>query len=65
MYVCICHAVTDRDIRACIERGAGTMRELRAELKVGMQCGKCACHVREMLEQQADVPSAGLDAAAA
>jgi bacterioferritin-associated ferredoxin len=60
MYVCICHAVTDRDIRSCIEDGAASMRELRAELKVGTQCGKCACHVRAMLEQEA---SANADSA--
>jgi bacterioferritin-associated ferredoxin len=52
MYICICHGITDRDIRACIEHGAGSMRELRAKLKVGTQCGKCACHVRAMLEEQ-------------
>lgn len=52
MYVCICHAVTDRQIRACIEDGATSLRELRAELKVGTQCGKCACDVRALLKQQ-------------
>lgn len=64
MYVCICHAVTDREIRACIQAGACSMRELRAELKVGTQCGKCACHVRALLDEQTD-RSSGLDAAAA
>jgi bacterioferritin-associated ferredoxin len=51
MYVCICHAVTDRDIRACIEDGANSMRELRKQLCVGTQCGKCACHVRDLLKE--------------
>ena len=52
MYICLCHGVTDRDIRACIEEGAGSMRELRAKLAVGTQCGKCACHVRGILEEK-------------
>ena len=52
MYVCICHAVTDREIRACIEDGATSLRELRAELKVGTQCGKCACQVRAILKEE-------------
>ena len=52
MYVCICHAVTDRQIRACIDDGATSMRELRAELKVGTQCGKCACDVRALLKEE-------------
>jgi bacterioferritin-associated ferredoxin len=51
MYICICHGVTDRDIRACIEDGTGSMRELRGKLKVGTQCGKCACQVRAILEE--------------
>jgi len=52
VYVCICHAVTDREIRACIAQGAGSLRELRAELNVGTQCGKCACHVRALLNEE-------------
>ena len=52
MYVCVCHGVTDREIRSCIAEGASSMRELRAELKVGTQCGKCACHVRALLNEE-------------
>lgn len=59
MYVCICHAVTDREIRRCIEAGADSMRALRAELKVGTQCGKCAAHVRSMLDEPKGSTDAG------
>lgn len=52
MYVCICHAVTDRDIRACIEDGANSMHDLRKRLCVGTQCGKCARHAREILKEE-------------
>jgi len=52
MYVCICHAVTDREIRASIEDGAKSLRDLRVELKVGTQCGKCACEVRAILKEE-------------
>ncbi|MBI3044955.1 MAG: bacterioferritin-associated ferredoxin [Betaproteobacteria bacterium] len=52
MYVCICHAVTDREIRACIDDGGGSMRDLRKQLGVGTQCGKCACHVRAILKEE-------------
>ena len=60
MYVCICHAVTDRDIRACIEDGAKSMRDLRNQLCVGTQCGKCACHVRALLKEANDSSGATL-----
>ena len=52
MYICICHGVTDRDVRACIEDGAVSMRQLREKLKVSTQCGKCACHVRAILQEE-------------
>lgn len=49
MYVCICHAVTDRDIRRAAERGATHLRDLSRELKVATQCGRCARCARECL----------------
>lgn len=55
MYVCICHAVTNCKIRACIEGGADSMRDLREHLAVGTQCGKCARHVREILKGEQKV----------
>jgi bacterioferritin-associated ferredoxin len=60
MYVCICHAVTDREIRERIADGACSLRELRAELKVGTQCGKCACDVRALLKEEKSGAGSGL-----
>jgi bacterioferritin-associated ferredoxin len=42
MYVCVCRQVTDRDIHAAVAQGACRMRDLRAQLGVSAQCGKCA-----------------------
>ncbi len=42
MYVCICRQVTDRDIHKAVAQGARRMRDLREQLGVGAQCGKCA-----------------------
>ena len=64
MYICICHAVTDREIRACIEDGATSMRELRQQLCVGTQCGKCAREVRDILKTEKSAASSGLAGAA-
>ena len=49
MYICICRAVTDRDIRAALDKGACTMRELRQRLGVCSDCGKCGPHARKLL----------------
>ena len=52
MYICLCHGVTDRQIRSCIEDGASSMRDLRQQLAVGTQCGKCACYVKAILKEE-------------
>jgi bacterioferritin-associated ferredoxin len=51
MYVCICHAVTDRQIREAAENGARTLKDLRNELGVTRDCGHCACCARECLAE--------------
>lgn len=49
MFVCVCHAVTDTQIREAVENGCCSMRDLRNELNVATQCGRCACHARDVL----------------
>ncbi|PMR74313.1 (2Fe-2S)-binding protein [Billgrantia endophytica] len=43
MFVCLCKGVSDHKIRATVESGARSWREVRAETGCGTQCGKCAC----------------------
>jgi len=47
MYVCICNAVTDRQIRAAVEAGASGLGEVSLQLGVAAGCGCC----REMALQ--------------
>lgn len=50
MYVCLCHNVTDTDIRHLVRtRGVDSMRELREHLGVATQCGKCAKCAKDVL----------------
>jgi len=42
MYICICNAVTDRDIKQAVDDGANCMSHLQERLNVGRCCGKCA-----------------------
>ena len=48
MYVCLCKAVTDRQIRETISEGATTFAEIRRQLGVATQCGKCECSARAL-----------------
>ena len=41
MYVCVCNAVTDREIRNAVAKGARTLADLRQSLGVGTCCGRC------------------------
>ncbi|HWP94533.1 MAG TPA: bacterioferritin-associated ferredoxin [Gammaproteobacteria bacterium] len=50
MYVCVCHAVTDREIRAAVDDGLCTLRELADTLGVATGCGKCARLARELID---------------
>ena len=51
MYVCICHSVTDKQIRKAVEKGACTMDALSEELKVGTCCGRCTGCAQGILNQ--------------
>jgi bacterioferritin-associated ferredoxin len=51
MYICVCKGVTDTAIREAVHRGADRMRDLKTCLGVSEQCGRCACHAKEVLEK--------------
>jgi len=43
LYICLCHGITDKQIRACVvESGARTLCDLSGQLGVATQCGSCA-----------------------
>lgn len=41
MYICLCNAITERQVRECARSGACSVDELAAELGVGSGCGRC------------------------
>ncbi len=45
MYVCICAAVTDTEVRSCIARGARTVEEVGDACEAGTGCGSCHDHI--------------------
>lgn len=62
MYVCVCLAVTDGQIRRAIDNGACTRKQLVECFGVGRVCGKCNDDVKSMLTVQACDRSCGLPA---
>lgn len=57
MYVCVCNAVTNRQISASIAEGANTFKALREQLGVATCCGKCSKDVRSQLRQECSSPT--------
>lgn len=51
MYVCICRAVTDKQLQEAISQGTNNLRDLTRQLGVVSSCGKCGRCVREILQQ--------------
>lgn len=52
MYVCICNAVTDSDIRQAVEDGARDLWGLQSALGVASGCGSCKQHAMEVLRSE-------------
>jgi len=59
MLICICRAVSDRQIRAVVSQGAHSMAQVRAELGTGGCCGKCTRQVRELIEEHSAAQQCG------
>jgi bacterioferritin-associated ferredoxin len=51
MYVCVCMAVTDSQIREAAKGGARTLKDLRRDLGIARDCGHCASCARQCLKE--------------
>jgi bacterioferritin-associated ferredoxin len=52
MYVCICQAVTDKDIRQAAREGVRTLEDLGDTLGVGTCCGTCGPEACSLLAEE-------------
>ncbi|HSD52761.1 MAG TPA: (2Fe-2S)-binding protein [Burkholderiales bacterium] len=51
MFICVCNAVTDREIRQCAELGVASVADLKDSLGVAAGCGRCECAADEILRE--------------
>jgi bacterioferritin-associated ferredoxin len=51
MYVCVCHAVTDKDICKAVDRGAVSLFDVQNELPVASCCGRCEDTARSVVDE--------------
>ncbi len=50
MYVCVCFAVTDKEIEAAIDAGATTREEVTKACQAGGDCGACHEQIEQIIE---------------
>jgi len=49
MFICICSAITERDVRAAVADGAQSLSDLQGQLGLASCCGACADLAQEYL----------------
>jgi len=52
MYVCLCNAITDREIRKAAEQGVTNLQGLKEGLGVATCCGACESCACEILHDE-------------
>jgi bacterioferritin-associated ferredoxin len=50
MYVCICNAITEREVLECARHGARSLDDLVTRLGLGAGCGRCRDCAASLLE---------------
>lgn len=54
MYVCLCRAVTEQEVRASIDAGADTVEAVTAACCAGDDCGACHGSIEDMIEKHSE-----------
>ena len=49
MYVCVCHGVTDKDIKKAAQQGAKSLQDVQQMTGCATGCGTCAETAAEVL----------------
>jgi bacterioferritin-associated ferredoxin len=60
MFVCVCRAVTEREVKVAIEAGATTVQAVTRACCAGDDCGACHGAIRDMIDEHGGC-KAGVD----
>lgn len=52
MLVCLCKAVTERELRALARQGARTLEDVARETHAGSDCGACKGQIQAILDEE-------------
>ena len=62
MYVCICNAVRESEVRKVISEGAREVDEVYRALDIEPQCGTCRSFIKEMVSEGPSKVGSGIAA---
>lgn len=51
MYVCICRQITDTQIREYCANGNASLADVRADLGLASDCGRCGKYARQIIAE--------------
>jgi bacterioferritin-associated ferredoxin len=51
MYVCVCNAIKDSQVRQALQEGKSSISALRQHLACESRCGKCTGTMQNMLKE--------------
>lgn len=57
MYICICNAITEKDIEEAVKQGISSMEMLSELTSVSRQCGCCEAHACKVLQKALSISS--------
>ena len=52
MIVCVCNAITEKDVREAARNGARTSEAAYASLDCEPQCGCCLAYAQEIIDEE-------------
>jgi bacterioferritin-associated ferredoxin len=53
MFVCVCRAVTEQEVKVAIETGASTVQSVTRACCAGDDCGACHGAIQDMIDEHA------------
>jgi len=52
MYVCVCFAKTDSDIKECVDDGYVSLEDVCEKTGAGNKCGLCIQHISDIIKEK-------------
>ena len=61
MYICICNAISDREVKEAVEAGAVTWTDVHKRNGCEPNCGKCECDIVDFILRKGETIKADPD----